>query len=110
MGTHPKSPASLWKSGKKLAELISENAQIELGDKIVSKFGESLPFLLKVLSVNRALSIQAHPDKAAAEILHKNDPAHYPDANHKPEMCVALTDRVTNDYFSPNAEKSITRF
>jgi len=104
MGTHPKSPASLWKTGQKLSELISQNARSELGDKIVSTFGESVPFLLKVLSVNRALSIQAHPDKPAAEILHKKDPAHYPDDNHKPEMCIALTDFTGLCGFRPAAE------
>merc|ERR1711970_69005 len=33
----------------------------------------------------------AHPSKKHAEELHARDPAHYPDGNHKPEMCVALT-------------------
>ena len=45
----------------------------------------------KVLAVNKALSIQAHPDKANAEVCHREDPAHYPDDNHKPEMTIALT-------------------
>ncbi len=34
---------------------------------------------------------QAHPDKALAEQLHARDPEHYLDANHKPEMAIALT-------------------
>ena len=46
---------------------------------------------MKVLSVNKILSIQAHPDKALAEKLHKKDPTHYPDDNHKPELAIALT-------------------
>ncbi|BAM82214.1 mannose-6-phosphate isomerase [Cyanidioschyzon merolae strain 10D] len=50
----------------------------------------SLPFLLKVLSVERALSIQAHPDIALAKVLHKQFPELYKDGNHKPEMCVCL--------------------
>eukprot|EP00834_Sanchytrium_tribonematis_P004358 NODE_210_length_12844_cov_1.045822.p2 type:complete len:365 gc:universal NODE_210_length_12844_cov_1.045822:8028-6934(-) len=49
-----------------------------------------LPFLFKVLSIQKALSIQAHPDKPLAEYLHKTDPTHYKDDNHKPEMCIAL--------------------
>jgi mannose-6-phosphate isomerase len=53
--------------------------------------GSDLPFLLKVLSVEKALSIQAHPNKALAEQLHASDPANYPDANHKPEVAIALT-------------------
>lgn len=34
---------------------------------------------------------QAHPDKALAARLHKADPSHYPDPNHKPEMALAIT-------------------
>lgn len=54
-------------------------------------FHGKLPFLFKVLSVETALSIQAHPNKELAEKLHLQAPQHYPDANHKPEMAVALT-------------------
>ena len=50
-----------------------------------------LPYLVKVLSVAKALSIQAHPDKALARLLHKDNPKAYKDANHKPEMAIALT-------------------
>ncbi len=52
---------------------------------------EDYPFLMKVLSVNEPLSIQMHPDKRTAEELHKADPSHYPDSNHKPEIGIALT-------------------
>lgn len=51
----------------------------------------NLSFLFKVLSVNKTLSIQAHPDKTLAEVLHKKQPDIYKDANHKPEMAIALT-------------------
>ncbi|CAF1295436.1 unnamed protein product [Rotaria sordida] len=50
-----------------------------------------LPFLFKILSVEKALSIQAHPNKEHAKILHKLNPKEYPDDNHKPEMAIALT-------------------
>jgi len=33
-----------------------------------------------------------HPDKAHAEILHKNFPENYKDDNHKPELFIALND------------------
>ncbi len=51
-----------------------------------------LPFLFKVLSINKALSIQAHPNRTLAQKLHVNDPKNYPDANHKPEMLVAISE------------------
>ena len=53
--------------------------------------GGNLPWLLKVLSAGKALSIQAHPDKSLAEKLHKDKPDLYKDSNHKPEMAIALT-------------------
>lgn len=53
--------------------------------------GHDLPFLFKILSVNQALSIQAHPNNTLAKQLHRDHPHHYRDGNHKPELCCALT-------------------
>ena len=52
---------------------------------------ETNTVLFGPVSAGKALSIQCHPDKANAERLHREDPAHYPDDNHKPELAVALT-------------------
>ena len=46
----------------------------------------------QVLSVAKALSIQAHPDKELARTLHKLQPDVYKDGNHKPEMTLAMTE------------------
>jgi mannose-6-phosphate isomerase len=51
----------------------------------------ALPYLLKVLSIAKALSVQSHPDKALAERLHASRPDLYKDDNHKPELACALT-------------------
>jgi len=75
IGTHPKGPATLEETGESLRDAI----------------GEDLPFLLKVLSAGKALSIQAHPDKETAERLNAENPQAYADSNHKPEMAIALT-------------------
>lgn len=40
----------------------------------------------------KALSIQAHPDKELAGVLHKLQPNLYKDDNHKPEMALAITE------------------
>ncbi|GAA0184242.1 isomerase [Lithospermum erythrorhizon] len=77
--------------GLSLKSWIEQNPCV-LGDKVLAKFGSDLPFLSKVLSVERALSIQAHPDKKLAAVLHKKQPHIYKDENHKPEMALALTD------------------
>ena len=61
-----------------------------MGKRVAEKFNFKLPFLLKILSINQALSIQAHPDKRLAEELNKRDPENYPDDNHKPEIAIAI--------------------
>ncbi|XP_046383477.1 mannose-6-phosphate isomerase [Ischnura elegans] len=90
MGTHPNGPSILKSTKSSLEEWISSHPEC-LGKKTRERFGDQLPFLFKVLSVEKALSIQAHPNKAHAEILHKESPDVYKDPNHKPEIAIALT-------------------
>lgn len=95
IGTHTNGAAFVQISPKEwrpLALWLDSDAERLLGDKCVQLFGRGeLPFLLKVLSVAQALSIQAHPDSARAPLLHAAQPAHYKDSRHKPEMAVAIT-------------------
>ncbi|KAJ4443892.1 hypothetical protein ANN_05679 [Periplaneta americana] len=90
MGTHSNGPSVLKGSSQKLSEWIKAHPE-SLGEFVIQKFGINLPFLFKVLSVNQALSIQAHPDKKHAEQLHMENPDVYKDPNHKPELAIALT-------------------
>jgi mannose-6-phosphate isomerase len=87
MGTHPNGP-SFYEDGRALLEDINETTCTK---QLFEKY-KDLPFLFKVLSIRKALSIQAHPDKTLAARLHKESPSMYKDPNHKPEMAVALTD------------------
>ncbi|KAG5978128.1 hypothetical protein E4U55_006363 [Claviceps digitariae] len=105
MGTHPSNPSKDVKTGRSLLDLCSEN-QTLLSSSVSSKYGAKLPFLLKVLSINKALSIQAHPNKKLAEQLHARDPKNYPDDNHKPEMAIAITPFEGLCGFRPLAEIS----
>ena len=91
MGTHPSGPSVVTSTGTGLKETIASDAAAHLGAKTLERFGEDLPFLTKVLSVSKALSIQAHPDKTLAAQLHADRPHVYKDANHKPEMTLAVT-------------------
>lgn len=70
-----------------LRDLIAQDPGFWLGDDWQAG---DIPYLLKVLSVQQALSIQAHPNKALAEKLHRRLPSAYPDSNHKPEICIPL--------------------
>lgn len=92
IGSHPKAPSEVLIDNKRipLNELI-KNFPVEiLGKKNAERFNNSLPFLLKVLSADEPLSIQAHPSKQEAKILHARDPINYPDENHKPEIAIVL--------------------
>lgn len=92
IGAHPKAPSLVLIENREepLDKLIAKYPYEILGKKVVEKFGNKLPYLLKVLSCQTALSIQAHPDKKLAKILHAEDPENYPDENHKPEIAIAL--------------------
>ena len=90
MSTHPNGPSYIKELNVSLADYIKKNSKI-LGSEVQEIFGQHLPFLFKVLSVNKALSIQAHPNKAKAKELHQQYPTIYKDTNHKPELTIALT-------------------
>ncbi|GAV53908.1 hypothetical protein ZYGR_0AK04100 [Zygosaccharomyces rouxii] len=94
MGTHPKVPSVRHDDKKSLRDIIASDPKRILGDAVCDKFQttDSLPFLFKILSINKVLSIQAHPDKALGKVLRAQDPKNYPDDNHKPEMAIAVTD------------------
>ncbi|KAH8313825.1 hypothetical protein KR067_012307 [Drosophila pandora] len=63
----------------------------ETGETLDRVLKSDLPYLFKVLSINKALSIQVHPNKCEAERLHQERPEIYKDPNHKPELAIALT-------------------
>lgn len=90
MGTHLSNPSRDVYTERTLLDIIKNNQSL-ISAEICSKFGVELPFLFKVISIRKALSIQAHPNKKLAKILHEKDPKNYPDDNHKPEMTIALT-------------------
>jgi mannose-6-phosphate isomerase len=48
-------------------------------------------FIMKILSIGKPLSLQCHPDKRNAAYLHEKYPLLYPDANHKPEMGIVIS-------------------
>ena len=66
----------------KLSAYLAAHPQL-IGDHVVERFKEAgaaegnLPFLFKVLAIEKALSIQTHPDKKMAERLHKERPDVY---------------------------------
>jgi mannose-6-phosphate isomerase len=99
LGGHPGDPSTL--AGHdgpiSLADVIAEDPKGQLGPEVAAEFGPRLPYLMKVLAAAAPLSLQAHPDAEyakrawAAQEADLDLPRNYTDANHKPEMLVALT-------------------
>lgn len=77
MGTHPSLPSRDVATDRTLLDLVQDNRAL-MSIEISEKYGGKLPFLFKVLSIRKALSIQAHPNKKLAEELHARDPRNYP--------------------------------
>jgi mannose-6-phosphate isomerase len=98
IGTHPSKPS----------HVIHDQTELSAYLQKLGGAGAQIPYLLKVLSIDKALSIQSHPHKELAEKLHREDPQHYPDQNHKPELVVALTPFEALCCFRPNED--IARF
>ncbi|SIR40841.1 mannose-6-phosphate isomerase, class I [Micromonospora avicenniae] len=99
LGAHPGAPAAVERDGNRVSLLDVLEAEPEhwLGREGVNRFGTRLPFLLKVLAAEGALSLQAHPDAKQARAGHAADIArpagerNYVDPYHKPELLVALS-------------------
>lgn len=64
MGVHPAGVSTINEQGqiKALSDVIAEDKCRILGASTADRFGD-LPFLLKILSAESALSIQVHPQK-----------------------------------------------
>ena len=100
-GSHASGPTGLMDRSGTLADLIAADPQRLLGEDVVRRFGPQLPFLLKLIAPEQALSLQVHPSMEQAiegyrreneAGLALDDPDRsYKDANHKPEMVLALT-------------------
>lgn len=83
MGTHPNAPSIvLDDNNTTLGELIKNNVELSTRP-VYDQYHGDLPFLFKILSIRKALSIQAHPDKTLGARLFEEFPENYRDPNHK---------------------------
>lgn len=81
-----------------LADLVALHPGKVLGARVRRRFGDRMPYLVKLLAIDRALSLQVHPDaeQAAAGWLRETEAGlettlrSYTDDQHKPETLVAL--------------------
>jgi mannose-6-phosphate isomerase len=101
-GAHPGDPAWLETDGgeRSLLDTLVADPEGQLGTAVYDRFGDTLPFLVKVLAADEPLSLQAHPSaQQAAEGFDREErlgipitspTRNYRDRSHKPELLVAL--------------------
>ncbi|QJW35884.1 mannose-6-phosphate isomerase, class I [Cellulosimicrobium protaetiae] len=117
MGAHPLAPSRVLPDGAArpgedprpgggaasgtLADLVRADPVGVLGQRVLDQYGPRLPYLLKVLAADRALSLQVHPrphlaragfNRENREGVARDSPLRsFHDDQHKPEMVVAVS-------------------
>jgi mannose-6-phosphate isomerase len=102
LGAHPGDPAWLQTEDgeRSLLDTLRADPEGQLGPAIRARFGDVLPFMVKVLAADEPLSLQAHPStEQAVEGFAREERSgipiaspvrNYRDRSHKPELLVAL--------------------
>ena len=102
MGAHPKAPSQVRDGGQWvcLMDAIEKNPEGILGRQTAETHSNRLPFLFKILAVEKPLSIQVHPGKSEACRGFKRESEqgvpleaperNYRDKNHKSEIICAI--------------------
>jgi len=115
-GAHPADPAYLETDNgdESLLDAVRADPEGQLGAAACNRFGDALPFLMKVLAADEPLSLQAHPSAEQAVegftreerlgIPLKSPIRNYRDRSHKPELLVALDTFEALAGFRPAAE------
>ncbi len=115
LGAHPGDPACLETPDgeRSLLDAVRSDPEGQLGSAVRARFGDVLPFLVKVLAADEPLSLQAHPsaEQAVEGYVREdrmgvalNSPVrNYRDRSHKPELLVALAEFEALAGFRPAA-------
>ena len=103
LGVHSGGPAKMEvnQQAMLLSDAIAADPKAALSEPVYAHFG-GLPYLFKVLDVKDMLSIQVHPTKEYAKVAFEKENAvgtpldapnrNYKDANHKPEIMLAMSE------------------
>jgi mannose-6-phosphate isomerase len=105
LGAHPGDPSEVVGpdgTATSLIKVLAADPAGQLGPAVAGRWGDRLPFLLKVLAAEEPLSLQAHPSaEQAREGYRREEKAgipreagnrNYPDPTAKPELLCALTE------------------
>ena len=65
LGTHVNGPSVIKGSDELLSDFLNKHPECIGSTHVRKMFGTELPFLFKVLSIDKALSVQVHPSKVS---------------------------------------------
>ncbi|BGP04779.1 Mannose-6-phosphate isomerase [Rhodotorula toruloides] len=119
--THQNGPCEVeGKEGESLKDLIQKDPRFYLGEKLLndqqmaSQYPNDLPYLFKVLSFDKPLPLQCHPDKTLGGKLMDEEKrklgknSDFVDSNAKPEVGVALSPFTAFVGFRPPEQLAAT--
>jgi len=119
-GAHTTGPSEVVSNGARWAldTMIAAAPVAMLGPDAVGRFGPQLPFLLKLLAIERPLSLQAHPSAAQATAGFRDEQTRgvpvdapqrtYRDPWPKPELLCALTEvEALAGFRAPEATRAL---
>lgn len=111
MGTHPSGESYIADTGESLSNFLLKDPQYWYGQEHLDWFGPDLPLLLKVLAIEKPLSIQCHPSEFQAREGWDSENAfrtrfpkelwNYKDPNRKAEIIYAMTPLTAMCSFRP---------
>ena len=111
MGTHPSGESLIDGTDEKLSDFLLKDTAHWFGQDHLDWFGPELPLLLKVLAIDKPLSIQCHPSEfqaregweaeTAFRTRHPKELWNYKDPNRKAEVIYALTPLTAMCAFRP---------
>lgn len=98
--------------GLTISDLVRDYGENLLGTKVVSRYGNKFPLLIKLLDAHDILSLQVHPDDRIAERLHcsrgKSEMWYVIDAKPGASIYCGFSEPVSPDSFDRHiSEKSI---
>jgi mannose-6-phosphate isomerase len=111
MGTHESGCATVVGTDEDLSSFLRKDSLSWFGQEHLDRFGPVLPLLLKVLAIDKPLSIQCHPSSSLAKEGWARETAlrnrlpkeqwNYKDPNRKAEVIYALTPLTAMCAFRP---------
>lgn len=98
--------------GMTLPQLVDKYGELLMGKRVIERYGDTFPLLIKLIDAKKDLSVQVHPDDTLAEKRHhslgKTEMWYIVDAGPGAKIYAGLSEKITpEDYTRLVAEKKI---